>query len=116
MKSFLTGLGIGVGLGIVFAPSSGEATRRKVSERFTGLADGFRQKVDKAKGVVQKTVGAYTDSSGEAERKQLGTPRKKVQEKEVQAPASSDPINTLSREELLNVNGIGPALAEKILS
>ena len=44
MKSFLTGLGIGVGLGIVLAPNSGEATRRKVRERFTGLADGFQQK------------------------------------------------------------------------
>ena len=69
MKSFLTGLGIGVGLGIVFAPTSGETTRRKVRERFTGLADGLQQKVDKAKDVVQETVAAYTDGSSEqAER------------------------------------------------
>jgi len=49
MKAFLTGLGIGVGLGVVFAPTSGEATRRKVRERFTGLADDLGRRVDKQK-------------------------------------------------------------------
>ncbi len=29
MKSFLAGLGIGIGLGILFAPMSGEETQRK---------------------------------------------------------------------------------------
>ena len=117
MKAFLTGLGIGVGLGVVFAPTSGEATRRKVRERFTGLADDLGRHVDKAKDVVQETVAAYTEgSSGEAERKQTGSPQKKVRGREVQAPAGPDPINTLSREELLNVDGIGSVLADKIIS
>jgi DNA uptake protein ComE-like DNA-binding protein len=118
MKSFLTGLGIGVGLGIVFAPNSGEVTRRQIRERFTGLADELGGQVDKAKGVVQKTVAAYTESSpGEpGERKQTGSPQKKMQEREVQTAASGDPVNTISREELMNVDGIGPVLADKIIS
>jgi gas vesicle protein len=92
MKSFLTGLGIGVGLGIVFAPNIGEVTRRKVRERFTGSADDPERQVDKAKGVVRETVAAYTeDSSGEVESKQTGSPQKKVQGRELQAPATSDP-------------------------
>jgi gas vesicle protein len=84
MKAFLAGLGIGVGLGMVFAPNSGEVTRRKVRERFIGLADDLGRQVDKAKDVVQETVAAYTEgSSGEPQRKQTGSPRKKVQEREV---------------------------------
>ena len=31
MKSFLIGLGLGVGLGILFAPMSGEETRNNLS-------------------------------------------------------------------------------------
>jgi DNA uptake protein ComE-like DNA-binding protein len=117
MKSFLTGLGIGVGLGIVFAPNSGEVTRRQIRERFTGLADQLGGQVDKAKGVVQKTVAAYTESSpGPGERKQTGSPQKKMQEREVQTAASGDPVNTISREELMNVDGIGPVLADKIIA
>jgi len=42
MKTFLAGLGIGVGLGVLFAPETGEATRRKLRERFAELVDnGF---------------------------------------------------------------------------
>ena len=117
MKAFLTGLGIGVGLGFVFAPNSGEATRRKVRERVTGLADNLGRQVDKGKELVQETVAAYTEgNSGEAERKQSDSPVKRIQAREVRSSAGSDPINILSREELLNVNGIGSALADKIIS
>ena len=117
MKAFLTGLGIGVGLGIVFAPNRGEATRRKVRERVTGLADNLGRQVDKGKELVQETVAAYTEvSSREAERKQSDSPVKRIQAREVRSSASSDPINILSREELLNVNGIGSAQADKIIS
>ena len=33
MKSFLAGLGIGIGLGILFEPMSGEETRNNLKER-----------------------------------------------------------------------------------
>jgi gas vesicle protein len=69
MKAFLTGLGIGVCLGIVFAPNSGEVTRRKVRHGFTGLEDDLGQEVHKAKDVIQETVAAYAEGSSEQERK-----------------------------------------------
>jgi gas vesicle protein len=33
MKSFLMGLAIGVGLGVLFAPARGEETRRDLGDR-----------------------------------------------------------------------------------
>jgi gas vesicle protein len=43
MKSFLVGLGVGIGLGVLFAPMSGEETRRNLSERASDLADSARE-------------------------------------------------------------------------
>jgi hypothetical protein len=38
MKSFLFGLGVGVGLGVLFAPGRGEDTRRDLGERLNSIA------------------------------------------------------------------------------
>ena len=81
------------------------------------LADDLGRQVDKGKELVQETVAAYTEvSSREAERKQSDSPVKRIQAREVRSSVSSDPINILSRDELLNVNGIGSAQADKIIS
>lgn len=112
MKNFLAGLGIGVGLGVLFAPNSGDATRRKLRERFTGLRDDFGRQ-----DAVQETISAHlAESSGGDTETRLDFPPRKDQARELASTASSDPINTLSREELLNVSGIGPTLAERIIA
>ena len=43
MKSFLFGLGVGVGLGVLFAPMSGQETRDNISERANDLASSARE-------------------------------------------------------------------------
>ncbi len=43
MKGFLFGLGLGIGLGVLFAPMSGEETRRNLTERASDLADSARE-------------------------------------------------------------------------
>jgi gas vesicle protein len=52
MKSFLAGLGIGVGIGLLFAPLSGEETRGRLQQRASDLADSARD----IGGRVQDTV------------------------------------------------------------
>ena len=42
MKSFLAGLGIGIGLGILFAPMSGEDARNNLTQRASDLAGSAR--------------------------------------------------------------------------
>ena len=58
MKAFLTGLGIGVGLGVLFAPDRGEATRTKLRERFDRLFRNFGRQVKDAKAAVDETIRA----------------------------------------------------------
>ena len=65
MKSFLAGLGIGIGLGILFAPMSGEATRENLSLRANDLADSARDLVDQGRERVRSTVSTFR---GQADR------------------------------------------------
>lgn len=65
MKSFLAGLGIGIGLGILFAPMSGEETRNNLTQRASDLADSARGLVDQGRERVRTTVSAIR---GQAER------------------------------------------------
>ena len=78
MKALLTGLGIGVGLGVLFAPHTGEATRGKLRKRFAGLLEDFGRQVDKAKEVVPETMADYSDwSSGETAHRETAFPPSK---------------------------------------
>jgi gas vesicle protein len=65
MKSFFAGLGIGIGLGILFAPMSGEETRNNLTQRASDLADSARDLVDQGRERVRSTVSAIR---GQAER------------------------------------------------
>jgi gas vesicle protein len=65
MKSFLAGLGIGIGLGIIFAPMSGEETRNNLQQRAGDLKDSALDLVDQGKDRVRTTVSAIR---GQAER------------------------------------------------
>jgi gas vesicle protein len=56
MKAFLIGLGLGVGLGVLFAPKSGEKTRNALQERAQGLAGSARETYKQGRDRVQRTV------------------------------------------------------------
>jgi hypothetical protein len=63
MKSFLAGLGIGIGLGILFAPMSGEETRGNLTQRASDLADSARDLMGQGRDRVRSTVSAIRGQS-----------------------------------------------------
>jgi gas vesicle protein len=71
MKAFLVGLGIGVGLGVLFAPDSGEETRREIGDRLNDFAaDARRQAGDVANQVrdnVRTVKEAVTEPSARSQ-------------------------------------------------
>jgi gas vesicle protein len=58
MKAFLVGLGLGVGLGVLFAPMSGEKTRNTLQERAQGLASSARETYKQGLDRVQRKVSS----------------------------------------------------------
>jgi gas vesicle protein len=65
MKAFLFGLGLGVGLGVLFAPMSGEEARNTLQERAQDLASSARETYEQGRERVQRTV---SNIRGEAMR------------------------------------------------
>jgi gas vesicle protein len=58
MKSFLFGLGLGVGLGVLFAPMSGQEARDNIAERANDLANSARETIEQGRDRVQRGVSA----------------------------------------------------------
>ena len=58
MRSFLEGLGLGVVLGMLFAPMSGEETRRNITDRANDLADQAKDVTDQVRDRVRAGVSA----------------------------------------------------------
>jgi len=58
MRSFLVGLGIGIGLGVLFAPVSGDRTRGKIKDRANDLADSARETLEQGRERVRRGISA----------------------------------------------------------
>ena len=66
MRSFLVGLGIGVGLGVLFAPMSGGETRENIRDRANDLADQAKETYEQGRDRVRGGVTAIRDMAQRA--------------------------------------------------
>ena len=66
MRSFLVGLGVGVGLGVLFAPMSGIETRDNIRGRANDLADQAKETYEQSRERVRTGVTAIRDMAQRA--------------------------------------------------
>jgi gas vesicle protein len=89
MKAFLTGLGIGVGLGVLFAPDSGEATRKKMGERLSDWSEWLSRQDENLKTTTRGMADRVSDTAANASGKASDLPPKKSADRE-SASSESD--------------------------
>ena len=66
MRSFIVGLGIGIGLGVLFAPMSGEETRNNIRDRANDLAEQAKESYEQGRDRVRGGVTAIRDMAQRA--------------------------------------------------
>jgi len=71
MNKFLLGMGIGVGLGMLFAPMSGEETRRNLSDRASDLAESARETYEEGRERIRSGISSVR-RSGERAAGEMG--------------------------------------------
>jgi gas vesicle protein len=91
MKSFLVGLGVGVVLGVLFAPSRGEDMRRYLGERLNSIAEDAQRKAEE---VAQHVRGRPNDESRSDSDDSTEVSPKKDQARETAQPATSSTEGT----------------------
>jgi gas vesicle protein len=78
MKTFLTGLGIGVGLGVLFAAETGEATRRKFGARLREWSESLSQCAENVYTAARRAGDRVSEAAGNASEKGFDLPPKKL--------------------------------------
>ena len=92
MKSFLFGLGVGVGLGVLFAPGGGEDTRRDLRERLNGVTEDAQRKAQEVARHLRDRLNDESSSDSDDDSAEL--PPKKNQARETAEPATSSTERT----------------------
>jgi len=60
VKNFLAGLGLGFGLGVLFAPMRGDDVREMIAVRASELTDQARDTYQQVRDKAQGTIAAVT--------------------------------------------------------
>jgi gas vesicle protein len=68
-KTFVNGVLVGILLGVLFAPDSGEATRKKISRRAQGIKDSYDDFADDVSNTYRKVKDKASDFVNRAKDK-----------------------------------------------
>lgn len=135
MKSFFTGLSLGAAIGLLVAPKSGRETRSDLQELARNSYEGGRDRLqelferanERMQPIVEKArqgidaAGDRIQPVADQVRNQAAQVRDEVRDKvaEVVQPSEGNGLmsilNDWSHERLIEIDGIGPVLATKII-
>lgn len=116
MKWFFAGLGAGIAAGIMLAPRSGAETRESIAESARTAARAGREQLgriqpEEALNTVREAAGRLGERISEA----VDENRERLADLLARASGTDSTLNTISRDDLLTVYGIGPVLADRII-
>jgi DNA uptake protein ComE-like DNA-binding protein len=105
----------------LFAPENGKSARNRIRGRISEWSDILSQKLDRTKDAIAKHADGFSTGSSRADDSQVRQEQSQNRSLKKKPggsgnPTDSDLINTISKDELLRVHGIGPVLADRIIS
>ena len=116
MKTFFFGLGAGLGLGVLLAPRRGSETREQLRRAGEKLVDAARRQADNL-GNVARNLPEQIQKAGQQAAEFTRNAVSQVRDAAGQLGGGIlGLLNAGSREELMNVRGIGPVLADRIIA
>lgn len=119
MKRFFFGLGAGLGLGVLLAPRRGSETRQQLRRAGERLVDAARRQAGDL-GNVGRNLQGQIQRAGQQAAEFARNAASQVRDAAGQVRGDGGGIlgllNAGSREELMNVRGIGPVLADRIIA
>ncbi len=107
MKGFVAGLGIGAAIGLLYAPRSGEALRNVLRRSAEESWQGART------GLAGRKQGREGFQPGRENRREPHS--REPQEQQSMTGEILPIINEWPQERLMEIHGIGPVLASKIV-
>ena len=118
MKAFVTGLTVGAAIGVLYAPDEGSKTRQRLRDQGNEIAELARQQASELRKILGnpdraiEKIKEISPAVGEAAEKAAGAARTVASKLGVGTAAL---LNTAERERLMEVEGIGPVLADRII-
>jgi gas vesicle protein len=129
MKGFLAGLGIGALIGVVIAPKAGEETRQELLDSTNRRFEELKDNVNEMKGSASKRLEEIKEQVGQrvsSVRESVAATSATISEGVRDAVSAGaerasggstllEIINDWPQERLIEIDGIGPVLASKII-
>lgn len=115
MKSFFTGVAVGLGVGLLIAPEAGSETRKKVAERINVAKDQAQQAAEPIIESVRASAQERIEQVGELVHGGMQRAQAEGDGKLNEASRLLEVFNNASKTKLMSVKGIGEATARRII-
>ena len=115
MKSFLMGVAVGFGVGLLLAPEPGSETRKRAVEKLNSAKDQARKTAEPIFESVKESMIERIDQVGQLVQSGMARSQKEGGDVLDEAARLLQIFNNASKTKLMSVKGIGEATARRII-